>query len=243
MSAAALPVTVEPTLSESLLALLAALARCAARTDSLLVAADAGNVIGATATSIRIADVSERWIPAPVLAILEGRPGLPWRVALPAMHGSSGRDPATLSALTATWKLEKVYQNAAKPDSPHGKRWIWPGKRIAGLLYNLEAFPAPPSLVVEAPPSLVAVWALTEPITVHGDVDHARALLLIRALCARVGAEVPGKDVHLAGLAVPLPGCACANQVQDIAAVVAFHPERIYALPAIEVAVGAKEQK
>lgn len=234
----------EPSLSAAVCGLLQVLARGAKRDDSLHLRADVGRVFGfSTAGNVPVVDVSEKWIPPFVLRCLEERAALPWQIALATMRGRASVDPGSLSAVACSWNIDRVYRNLTKPDSPHGKVWTWPFERVVEVMDGIEAFSAPPTMIVLGLPSVVAVWALAEPVPAAGAVDQAKAMLLMRALAARVGADIPADDMRLADVSIPLPGVAAANQVREIVDVPAFHPERVYQMAELEAAIAAKKGK
>jgi len=238
------PVAPEPSLSAGVCGLLQVLARGAKPDGSLHLRADAGVVFGlATAGNVPVAEVSAKWIPSFALRCLEERAALPWRVSLAAMRGRASVDPQSLSAVACSWSIERVYRNPRKPDSPYGKEWGWPEDRVAEIMAGIEAFSAPPTMIVLGLPSVVAVWALDEPMPAAGPVDQAKVMLLMRALAARVGADIPADDMRLTDVSIPLPGVACANQGRDVVVVPAFHPERVYSAQDIETAIAAKKGK
>lgn len=244
MSAEALMAPPDLSLSESICTLLKILTRGARREDSLRLEARGGTArLGVSETSIRASDVSDRWLPPTVLRVLEGEAATPWAVHLPVMAGPTGRVPVSVSALAAGWIVQKVYLNPKAPDSPHGRRWVWPDGVVGEILTRLEGGALPPTLVLDARPIITAIWALDGPLPVRDPAAAARVSLLLRALAVTVGAVVPAKDVPLADLAVPLPGTAAQSQHEDVASIVSCNPMRVYRIEDVEAAIGAAREE
>lgn len=237
----------EPSLTASVCGLLQVLTRGAKEGNSIRLERGGGKVLGISAgMNVAVRDVSAVWVPVPVLRkCLEEFPDLRWRASLPVMHGRAGLEPETVSAVACSFTVHRVNQKPDRPGSTYVGPLVWPEDRIAEILSKLEALSVPPTLVIDALPDLVAVWALDRPMKAAEPAEQDTVTALVRSLAARLDGDVPADDVRLSDLSVPLPGSAPANPGAEWVpvSVVAFHPSRVYSQPDLEAAIAAKKAK
>ena len=224
------------SLSSSVCGLLSILARGAARGDVLCCRRNAGRVLGGQELRIPVHDLTDKWVPGPLLARLEEN-NSPWSVDL-VLRGPDGRG-LLLSAVGVWFTFDRICQNPRDPARPTGKRWIWPDRQIDAAIARVAAF-LPPTMIVDGRSRLCALWSLAIPR--HPRADDAACRRLFVQLAERVGPSVPSKDVKLSELTIPIPGFPVVNATVDDAELATCREldlARIYTLEMIETAIQA----
>ena len=231
--------TSTPRLSTAISALFEALSRGAKADDVLDCRAHAGpSYLGPKSLNLRVHQIAPGRIPAPLVERLEAD-SISWRVGI-AMRNGGGVKLATLSALIATFHVERVFRNPRNHERPYGKQWCWPEEAIAATVSRVTST-LPPSIVADGRNEIVAVWALNSPLDVSRAAGETQALDLLRRLAGVVGAVVPADDARLGDLAVLVPGFPIPNSPPEANAEVTSCPiaePRVYVLEQIEEALG-----
>ena len=180
-------------------------------------------------------------LPLALLALLEDG-GWQLRVSV-AVHDEAGTPPRALNALFASWVLPLEFR------APDGGAWRWyiAPEQTARVRDALAAFPFAPSVLIDAGPEVIALWALTEPLR-----DMTRARTAQRALTERLGADSdarpqPGNRPVLAaddpGVLVPLAGIVrgMGDTLPPLITLPLVEPARVYDLSDLERALAATE--
>jgi hypothetical protein len=184
---------------------------------------------------------AHRWLPDPVLTLLESERALHVGVAV---RKGSCLELQRVCALAAAWRIPRVYTNLLHPESPHGRRYH---HDAAGLARAAEkAYAAPwgrPALVVDGGVSLVALWALREPVPVSDAAGAERIAGLHRAVACFLGAEAPPPDLPLAELGVLLPGSVIREGSGGYATCRSLEPSAAVDLADVERALSEKTEE
>lgn len=196
--------------------------------------------VGETRVLVSLSEWAQ-WIPAPVLQLLE-EDAWHLRVALP-VHDDNGSAPIRLGALAATFPVPTVYRNPEDPESTSGRQWVVDAPALEAAVQRAHQAPwGPPTMVIEAATSIVALWGLGEPIAVREAVARARTHLLLRTIAATLGAAVPEASAPLEDLAVPVPGSVIRDPpYAGAVAAVVFEPSRVYDVADVEAALGTRK--
>ena len=178
-------------------------------------------------------------LPAQVLTGLERHDILRLEIAAYASQGAQG--PATLNALLVRWRLKPCYRNPRKPESPHGKQWIFDTAAAETAIEKVHAFPLAPTAIIvggDASPGggyeLAALWAIPS-LDVRGEARHVQAMDLLRRLATRVGADVPDALNELTTISVAVPGSRIDQGIEMAPAqFFAFDPAVCTTVPRLE---------
>ena len=224
-----------PSLSTSICGLFSVLSRGAAPADLIVCRRHAGNAEGANDLQVRVAEVSDRFIPAPILKVLE-EDDSPWTVHV-GVQPASGKGGQVLAAVGAWFSFTRVYENPQDPTRSTGKRWRWPDRAIDAALARAAAF-LPPTIVIDGRSDLVVLWALDRPLRPMRNSSVVNKLF--GHLARHVGASVPDSRVCVVDSEVPLPGALARDAPgADPQKVVCRHLDltAIYPLDTIERAL------
>lgn len=201
----AAPAAPRPALSASLVALLNALSRGAAR-DEYIVLREHGGDQNRRTHGLSVLDAARGFVPPLVLTVLETSAS-PWSIDMVRRRNSEIGEATSASVLclTKTFEREFVQKYFKGVLLPAAGVWTWPVGEIVRWEESLSAA-LPPVMILRALPQVVAVFALRAPLPYASEGDRAAVRDLLSKLAGAADADVPAED-----LSVPLIGTATKN--------------------------------
>jgi hypothetical protein len=189
-----------PSLSTSITGLLGIIGRHATGLDTLHFRRHAGTALGPRELWIPAFRLSARFIPNAVLQRLE-QDLMHWTVDL-GVRPAKGSG-LIFSVVAATATFQRVYRNPRRPDSPHGKAWVWPDAEIAATIEKVDRW-LPPTATIDARGSIVFLWSLDAPI--RSPANSTAVWRHFQRIGDYLGLAAPSGDPRLGDLGVPVPG-------------------------------------